>query len=164
MSLFPVTCGAVLSPCGVYRYSLWRVWDETLPLCVFVMLNPSTADDVENDATITRCQERARRLGFGGLWVVNLFALRSKDRSALRRVSDPVGPANDDAILEAARKSKVVICAWGKDGNFKGRAVEVLELLKKVGVKVTALAVNGDGTPAHPLYLDYSLEPQPYAV
>lgn len=152
-----------MSACGLYRYALWRVWDDGLPICVFVMLNPSTADATDNDATISRCATRAAQLGFGGLWVVNLFAYRSTDRSVLKKVVDPVGPENDRAILEAAAKSKTVVCAWGKDGNLFGRAREVLGLLGRCGVSTVALAVNADGTPGHPLYLPYQAKPVPYA-
>lgn len=29
---------AVLSECGIYRYTLSRIWDATLPVCTFIML------------------------------------------------------------------------------------------------------------------------------
>ena len=56
-SLFPgmTYTGATISPCGLYRYRLWRGWNPELPTVNFVMLNPSTADDAVDDPTIRRC-------------------------------------------------------------------------------------------------------------
>ena len=71
--------GATISPCGIYRYRLWRRWGEGRS-CVFVMLNPSTADALVDDNTIRSCVRLAQELGFGGIIVVNLFALRSWQR------------------------------------------------------------------------------------
>ena len=71
--------GAVFSPCERYRYKLWRVWDPARPLglVMFLMLNPSTATDAEDDPTIRRCIGYARSWGYGGLYVGNLFAYRA---------------------------------------------------------------------------------------
>ena len=85
-----------------YRYALWRVWDHDENLYNFLLLNPSSADEATNDPTIERCERRARRWGFGGLIVTNLFALCATDPAGLRRVADPIGPENDAAILETA--------------------------------------------------------------
>src|SRR5512135_1752078 len=85
------------------RYALWRVWGHDEDICNFLLLNPSIADEVTNDPTSVRCERRARRWGFGGLIVTNLFALCATDPAGLRRVADPIGPENDAAILEAAR-------------------------------------------------------------
>ena len=75
MNLFDQT-GALFSPCKKYRYRLWREWSDEVP-AVFVMLNPSTADEIVNDPTVERCERRARAMGFGGLRVANIFALRA---------------------------------------------------------------------------------------
>ncbi len=153
---------AIISDCGTYRYLLQRSWDVTRQAVCFIMLNPSTADAEQNDPTVSRCLERARRLGFGQLEVVNLFALRSTDPRALRKHSDPVGPENNDAILQSASVCHMVICAWGKDGGYMDRACKVIDLLKSANVKPHYLKINKVcGQPAHPLYLPYSLQPQP---
>lgn len=57
--------GAALSPDGVYRYRLWRIWDDDLAPTAFVMLNPSTADAMQDDPTIRRCMSFARSWGAG---------------------------------------------------------------------------------------------------
>ena len=46
---------AVLSPCGRYRYTLERAWAPNPRYLMWVMLNPSTADATQDDATIRRC-------------------------------------------------------------------------------------------------------------
>ena len=91
---------AVYSECERYRYSLTRIWDQTGQRVMFVMLNPSTATEVQNDPTVERCERRARALGFGGFRVTNIFAWRDTDPRQMRAAADPVGPGNDAAILE----------------------------------------------------------------
>ena len=95
--------GARFSVDRRYRYALWRVWDRSRGACNFLLLNPSIADEVTNDPTSVRCERRARRWGFGGLIVTNLFAPCATDPAGLRRVADPIGPENDAAILETAQ-------------------------------------------------------------
>ena len=57
---------AIISDDAVHRFELWRTWDDTKPRMTFVMLNPSTADAVKSDATITRCIGFAMREGLRG--------------------------------------------------------------------------------------------------
>jgi hypothetical protein len=65
---------AIYSDCENYRYALTRIWDEAAGKVAFVMLNPSTATEVQNDPTVERCERRARALGFGAFRVCNIFA------------------------------------------------------------------------------------------
>ena len=153
--------GARFSACRRYRYELWRRWDCRLPSICFIMLNPSTASEAANDPTVTRCQERARRLGYGSLFVGNIFAFRSTDPKLLYMESDPIGHDNDAAILSMALRSELVICGWGGHGDLRGRGKAVEKLLGNAGIDMRALKLNANGTPAHPLYLSYSLPPIP---
>ncbi|OZA02269.1 MAG: hypothetical protein B7Y02_16985, partial [Rhodobacterales bacterium 17-64-5] len=82
---------AVYSECERYRYLLARVWGPGAKV-MFVMLNPSTATEVQNDPTVERCERRARVLGFGAFCVTNIFAYRATDPKVMRAVADPVGP------------------------------------------------------------------------
>lgn len=154
-----VDAGATFSPCKQYRYKLWRQWDASLPCILFIMLNPSTATERQNDPTVERCQRRAEQMGFGTLGVCNLFAWRSTDPSVLPEVPDPIGPDNDRAILEASSRAGMVVCGWGRDGALAGRGMAVRAMLQDAGVKLHALALTKDGNPGHPLYLSYSLKP-----
>ena len=132
-TLWPALSGARFSPCGRYRYLLWRIWDENRPPAVFVMPNPSTADEIKNDPTVERCERRARAMGFGGLRVANIFALRSTDPAALYQHADPVGPDNDAAIIESVAGAGIVVCAWGGHGNLNDRGAAVRVFRRKAG-------------------------------
>lgn len=155
--------GALFSPDRKYRYSLWRLWEPSKLFAVFVMLNPSTADEVKNDPTVERCERRARALGFGGLTVVNIFALRSTDPKALYKAADPVGERNDAEIRNACVAAGMVVCAWGNHGGLYGRGRFVLDLLAEDRVKPYHLGITGQGQPRHPLYVPYSVQLKPFA-
>lgn len=144
---------AVFSPCRTYRYVLRRPVGLGGGTCLFVMLNPSTADETVNDPTIRRCMGFARDWGYGLLLVANLFALRSTDPRALYAAEDPVGPENDRHILAAASEAGVVVCAWGNHGAHLDRGRAVASLLKGEGVEARCLGVTGTGQPRHPLYI-----------
>jgi hypothetical protein len=160
--LFPEYSGALFDPSERYRYRLWRVWDRRLPRCLFVMLNPSTADYEINDLTVRRCIDFAHRWGYGGLEVCNLFAFRSTDPAALYEVIDPVGAENDRAILEAATAAGVVVVAWGNHGQLHGRGRYVTQLLEEAAIAAHCLGVNDSGEPKHPLYVSADTLPTPY--
>lgn len=161
MDLFEST-GADFSPCRRYRYRPWRTWDTSRPACMFLMLNPSTADEVDNDPTVERCERRARQMGYGGLVVGNIFAFRSTDPAGLYGEQDPIGPGNDVAILCAAEEAGIVICGWGGHGALHGRGEAVRRMLHKACIKTHYLELNGDGTPRHPLYVAYARKPTPW--
>lgn len=154
---------AVISPCGTFRYELRRTWDSLLPVLVFVMLNPSTADAEKDDATIRKCMGFAQRFGFGGIVVVNLFAYRARDPKDLKAAGFPVGPENDAAILRAIQGGQV-ICAWGANANRTPRPAYVVKMLQAAGVQPKCLAITGDGFPAHPLMLSYDRPLLDYVV
>lgn len=155
--------GAQFSPCRTYRYRLWRTWGEGKPL-VWIMLNPSTADEITNDPTIERCERRAQMWGHGGIVVANLFALRSTNPKQLYAVEDPIGPDNDETLRTVCRDAGMVICAWGQHGKLYARDWKVRRLLKAAGVKLHALKLSKDGQPSHPLYLSYDLQPFEWAA
>jgi hypothetical protein len=160
--LFSDTSGATFSSCHRYRYTLWRTWNEDKGVCLFLMLNPSTADESVNDPTVERCQRYAHGWGYGGLIVCNLFAIRATDPKVMLQDEDPVGSDNDAAILDAARRSSMIVCAWGNHGAHQGRARHVSAMLQSEGLALHALVVTGEGHPGHPLYLSKSLNPAPW--
>lgn len=155
------TCAshAVWSPCGAFRYALHRRWGAGGTL-LYIMLNPSKATEERNDPTIERCERRARRLGFGGFGVVNLFAFCATRPRDLFAADDPVGPANDAVLRDAPRGADAVLCAWGTHGARFGRDRAVIGLL--ADRPLTVLGLTRAGHPAHPLYLSYDLRPLPW--
>ena len=153
--------GAAFSPCRRWRYLLWRRWDAAKPVANFLMLNPSTADEVKLDPTCSRARDYAERWGYGALIVTNVFGWRATDPAAMKAVKDPVGPGNDAAILRAAKASDLVVCTWGNHGGFLSRSRAVLEKLNAGNIRLHALRVNAGREPAHPLYLPSRLSAVP---
>lgn len=183
-----VSSGATISPCSRYRYHLWREWRlhpepaqwdmwtdaKGKPVvdgagaqlgepksCVFIMLNPSTADGAEDDPTIRRCVSFARQWGYDRLDVLNLFAYRATDPRALLALNDsddPVGPDNKDAFdLVLRHPVGRIICAWGAHGGHLGQDEIVLGWLGDR--RRQALGLTRDGHPKHPLYLPAAAQP-----
>ncbi len=150
---------AVYSDCEAYRYELTRQWDPQAPRALFVMLNPSTATEVQNDPTVERCERRARALGFGAFRVTNIFAYRATDPRVMRAQPDPVGPENDATILAGAAWADRVICAWGTHGAHLGRGAAVAHLLRATGCAMFHLGLSQAGHPKHPLYIGYQVQP-----
>ena len=151
---------AVYSDCERYRYQLTRTWDESGRRAHFIMLNPSTATEIQNDPTVERCERRARALGFGAFRVTNIFAWRDTDPRAMRKATEPVGPANDAAILEGCDWADQVICAWGTHGEHLDRGPLVEALLRDARHPLFHLGLSKAGHPKHPLYISYSETPR----
>jgi hypothetical protein len=154
---------ATYSECGAYRYDLVRSWDDAGSRIAFVMLNPSTATEAANDPTVERCERRARALGHGAFRVTNIFAYRATDPRKMRVHPDPVGgPANDAAIVAAARWAGGAVCAWGTHGSHLARGQAVERLLRATGLPLRVLGLSKDGHPKHPLYIGYAVQPVPW--
>lgn len=158
--------GATLSPCGKYRYTLWRTVDDGMfatggNVCCFVMLNPSVADHSTDDPTIRRCMDFTLSWGYRKLYVVNLFAFRATFPIELRKTrEDPIGPDNDKAIMLAAEASDLIICGWGSHGSLRSREVHVLKMLRDAGHKTHYLKKSlRTGQPWHPLFLPATCSP-----
>ena len=147
--------GASFDRARVFRYSLHRVWDTRLPLVTFVGLNPSTADENEDDPTIRRCMKFAQSWACGGLVMTNLFAFRSTCPDFLFAAKDPIGRDNDEFLRRAARESSLVIAAWGNHGKHLSRDVQVQSFFPKLHY----LRLTRSGQPGHPLYLPGGLRP-----
>lgn len=150
---------ALLSEDGVYRWWLSREWSILNPKrCTFVMLNPSTADAYEDDATIARCIGFSKKFGYGGMVVVNLYALRSRDPEALHSHEDPVGNANNFWLRNAIEHANgCVIAAWGTKGGDRAQVIR-----DRYKGKLSCLKITKDGHPQHPLYLPTDSEVIPY--
>jgi hypothetical protein len=149
---------AVYSDCERYRYLLTRTWGAG-PKALFIMLNPSTATEFQNDPTVERCERRARALGFGSFRVTNIFAFRATDPKVMRAQADPVGPDNDAAILASVPWADQVICAWGSHGAHLHRGHAITAKLRTTGTPLFHLGLTQAGAPKHPLYIGYTVVP-----
>jgi hypothetical protein len=147
---------------GKYRYELTRAWGPDPRRVVFIMLNPSTADAEKGDPTMNRCVAYAKRWGYDGMVIVNLFAFCATKPADLWRAEDPIGPRNDEYLRKWARAGAIVVCAWGAQQKARDRAKSVLFMLTSgMGIAPYALNITNAGAPGHPLYLraDASLIP-----
>ena len=161
------TGGAVLSDDRRFRYRLWRHWGPGKKV-LWCMLNPSTADEHEDDHTICKCTGFARRWGYDGIEVVNLFAARATDPEELYKLNwsgaDIVGPENDRFILEALCEPNIslVVAAWGaqRASLISHRELVVGKMLPR---STMCLGRTGTLRPRHPLMLAYATELEPFS-
>lgn len=146
---------ALLSADNIYRYQLSRIWDEEKPKILFIMLNPSTADEFVEDPTIRRVVNYAKDWGYGGVYVGNLYAFRSTDPKGLKSIADPIGPENINHIQTLISLVDKVIYAWGNEQKEP-------DWLKKIVETPYCIEISKKGIPKHPLYLKKCLIPQIY--
>lgn len=156
-----------------YRYGLRRetgLLGGCGPLGLFVMLNPSTADDMTNDPTIRRCLGFARSFGWRSFGVVNLFAARATDPADLWKHARPEGEGqlNDVSIEAAVEHADHVVAAWGASGGERARdraRVVVRNVARRFPlVAWSCLGTTRDGSPRHPLYVHGATVLRPWSL
>ena len=153
--------GAEFSECRNYRYSLWRIWDKSKPLVMFIGLNPSKAGEFNDDPTIRRVKSIAKNLGYGGVYMMNCFAYIRTDPKLLK--INPMSKGwNDNMLTVTASKCADVIFAWGNFEIVKttGRDIELIEMFPNA----KALQINKNGSPKHPLYVRGDVIPVKFKV
>ncbi|MFT5586249.1 MAG: hypothetical protein ACI9VR_003846 [Cognaticolwellia sp.] len=163
----PMKRSAALSPCGLYRTHLRRIWDPAGTRVCFIGLNPSTADGTQDDPTLRRCIVFAKQWGHGSLVLLNLFARRTPSPAELWRMAaagqDIEGQQMQALIQEAAQAQQVVAC-WGAAKAARPRGRELVLNLESAGVEVHAIQRTKGGDPSHPLYLRKGLTPLLYSL
>ncbi len=152
---------ATFSACGRYRYTLTRRWLLGSGSMLWVLLNPSTATANKDDPTIRRCIRFAQGWGFGGMTLVNLFALRATNPKIMLADDDPIGADNDAVIERAAQTHYMIAAGWGAHGSHMDRAAQVLKLISKHRSIVHCLGLTKAGEPRHPLYIAKDTAPVP---
>lgn len=140
---------AIFSKCNKYRYSLSRIWDTEKESCLFIGLNPSTADAVKDDPTLRKLIAYARSWGFGGFELCNLFAIRSSHPEIISKCEDPIGQLNTSYLHAAIASNHRHILIWGNWGEQHTSIENLLELIQDP----LCLGHNLNGSPKHPLYL-----------
>lgn len=160
--------GAKFNDARTHRQALWRSWDGGRPELIVIGMNPSKADETDNDPTVERCQRRAYMLGYGGLRMLNILDVVETDSKKL----DAMTPAqrcttvNELELLKAlscARRGEAaILCAWGKPGHKYGRADWFLDAAARNDLELYCLGTNKDGSPVHPLYQPYEKPLIPY--
>lgn len=141
---------ASFSRCHRYRYQLLRRWEGGHGRCVFIGLNPSTADVQLDDPTIRRCMNFAQDWGFNELLMVNLFAYRTPYPAILKQCDDPVGPGNRRALRRACDSAQSIVVAWGTHGTYRDQAVKFENIAAQHPLLCFGISKNHQ--PLHPLY------------
>ena len=152
---------AIISECNLYRYELHRTWDKSKPKVLFIMLNPSTADAMNDDATTIRCINYAKRWGFGSMMIGNIYPYRAKSPRRLmawktfgERYS--VFKENQQHVEMMIDTADLIVCAWGS--NYQG----IPKWLEYYDLHYLELCKDGI-TPKHPLgNLSKDLKPRHY--
>lgn len=153
----------VFSPDRKHRYTLWRDLDMfSTGFVQFIGLNPSTADETQDDPTIRRCKDFAVQWGYGAMVMTNLFAYRATLPEDMKAAEDPIGLENDKWIQAVAMQADLVIAAWGTHGVFQDRERKFLALAEKWDVDLHCLGLTAGGHPKHPLYLAKITKPMPF--
>ncbi len=140
--------GAKFSSDRKYRYALWRIWSSEKPFVLFIGLNPSTANETQNDPTIRRVVNFAFDWGYGGVVMCNLFGIVSTDPKILESHPDPIGN-NDLTLPYFGNLASEVVFAWGNFEQANNRAKTIARMFPDG----RALMLNKNGTPRHPLYV-----------
>lgn len=157
---------AIISPCGRYRYRLERDNLGGSRTATVIMVNPSTADAEQDDATIRKLKGFAARNDIGRIIVVNKLAWRATDVRDIAKVVDPIGPDNDQHIAEAVRAADVVIVAWGPVSKLpvylRRRWLEVVRIIERHRTTIYALGTAKCGHPRHPLMTAYETPLAPW--
>ena len=159
---------AVFSDDRKYRYLLQRKINNAKNICVFICLNPSTADEKFDDPTVRRCIGYAREWGYGKLMLGNLYAYRATSPKEMLAQGDRNAPGLDNTgwllyLLEIGNQpGNTVVLGWGNLGDRLGAASRLREEIKYRGYSSHVLKLTGQDEPAHPLYLRKDLVPQPY--
>lgn len=143
--------GAVFDYCQEHRLLLWRLWDDR-PRMLFVGLNPSTANELQDDPTIRRLCGFAQSWGYGGLYVCNVFSqVTPYPKDLLPETAIHAGDTH--AIKMAVELTDLAVCGWGngieKAPYGQARANTIKGYLRAP----MCFGLTSRGSPKHPLYL-----------
>lgn len=127
------------------RFSLSRIWDSKKPKALYIMLNPSYADDESDDPTIRRLIFFSKKFKFGGFYVTNLFTQITPYPKELN-MDNNLKKKNLKIISELIKKSDLIVYAWG---NLVSEPLQLRKLIESP----LCFGINKNGTPKHPLYL-----------
>ena len=128
----------------------------------FITFNPRFTDTKADDALMRRCIAFSANWGYRRLLMTHLFSRVTSDLAELRRADVKDIANNDEWILDAARQSNLVICAWGVHGAFRGRAEAVLRLIERTGTPIACIGETTKHHPRHPLSAALETKPTPW--
>ncbi|AMW98058.1 DUF1643 domain-containing protein [Rummeliibacillus stabekisii] len=136
-----------------HRLKLTCTWNEDLPDCLYIMLNPSSIELDKCDHTIDRCIKIAEFNGYGSISIVNLFSLRTAKTEELLGAEIRSIPQNLWTIKKSIDKAHIVVAAWGSKGGWFNANYPILKYLEETGKKAHLLDANSFGCPMHPSFI-----------
>ncbi len=164
--------GAIFSADRRYRYRLTRRIGGGESAVMFLMLNPSRADESQDDPTIRKCRGFAKRWGYGIMHAVNLSPYRATHPANLyEALPEPkrVRRQNTNIVLETASESELIVLAYGNPAErlantkgTRGRVRRVTRLLTESGNELHCLGITNSGYPRHPVRIAYDTPLQVY--
>ena len=149
-----------------YRYWLKREWDISKEIGVFIALNPSYATDLKCDQTMCNINNLSIKWGWGGFYILNLFAFMATNRNDMLAADNPVGDENDTHIARICAECKTIILSWGVENPMRvaGRANVVKDILKDLNKEVFCLYENIGGGYRHPCIINIEDYTQPMPI
>ena len=87
------------------RYSLKREWDNSKNKILYIMLNPSLADDKNDDPTIRRLINFTKKFNYGGFLVGNIFTTITPNPKEIDK-SKGISDKNFEKLLKLIKISK----------------------------------------------------------
>lgn len=160
---------AIISACGLYRYRLEREVQPEGRVFAYFGINPSTADAIENDATVRKWIGFSLRNDCRRFIVGNVFGFRSKEvkRLAAHTVESAQGPEWTMHVDQIIADADVLVPCWGAYGkiprHLRGTFDDVLARLLASGKPVLHFGVTACGQPKHPQMLAYATPLTPWS-
>ena len=142
--------GAFFSSCRKNRFALWRIWDGKLPVAMCIGINPSHANEEQDDPTIRILRGVLANLDFGGLVMTNLYSLISSTKEVLATEVGLV-PENDAYISAFGDCCDEVIFCWGSTPDFEDRVA----MIRSKFPAAKCFGTTKDGSPYHPRALSF---------
>ncbi|KRF52548.1 hypothetical protein ASG99_12345 [Bacillus sp. Soil768D1] len=149
----------IFSDDKVHRFLLQRKWDNgNKRKATIIMLNPSFADQIKIDLTVMKVGNYLADHEYDSLDIVNLFSYISTDPENLVRNRDLIRGETDSYIMEAIKKSDLVIIAWGSDQKkYVTRKREVTRIIQKYAGNVKCIKDSQGRKGRHPSRLGNDL-------
>ncbi len=177
MEFSPPLAGATISPCGKYRYVLWRKFKTVGRRILWNCLNPSWADGSIDDPSLGRMMSFSKREGASEIYVCNFCAYRTSKPAELYRAAksgfDVEGPENKRHIAEMLKTCDMCIVGWGNARALRGQSEKIskhspesmMEFIKDQNVNkipIMCLGTTKHGHPRHPLFVPASRKLVPF--
>jgi hypothetical protein len=152
--------GAILDHSRRYRFLLWRFWDDR-PRMLFIGLNPSTANELQDDPTVRRLCAFAQSWGYGGLYACNVFSQITPYPKELC-LETAIHPADTHVIKMVVELTSLIVCGWGDGIEKAPHGIARANTIKGFLKAPMCFGLATRGNPKHPLYMKKDTELEEY--